>query len=129
MGKTGVLPKIHSKLIPTIPSDAGWQYPESPTVKAFHIPAPEVGTYTVEKDGRTERTLSVALLNTEESRLIGVEKMQFNELSVEARTSTQKSDRNLWPTLTFIALILLLAEWALFQRRPGGWVVRSGANT
>jgi len=131
--KTGVLPKI------LLDADTNYtiRCPDGSTRDAASdgegilsgIPAPEVGTYTVEKDGRTERTLSVALLNTEESRLIGVEKMQFNELSVEARTSTQKSDRNLWPTLTFIALILLLAEWALFQRRPGGWVVRSGANT
>ncbi|MFT5125257.1 MAG: hypothetical protein ACI97B_003901, partial [Verrucomicrobiales bacterium] len=75
------------------------------------------------------RTVSLGLLNPLETHLTGVDKLVFNQLSVDASTGKKKTDRNLWPMLTLIAFILLLVEWVFYQRRPGGWVSRSARGT
>jgi hypothetical protein len=130
--KTGVLPRLQldAETTYTIRGPKGLQREIATNTEGIlsGVPAPLVGEYRVEHEGQLERTLSVALLHAAESSLIGVEQMVFNELAVDASTETHKSDRNLWPVLTFLAFILLLAEWAFFQRRPGGWRPRQGVG-
>lgn len=59
-----------------------------------------------------------SLLSSSETRLIGVEQIQFNEqLSVAATTTPLKTDRSLWWTLACVGFVVLLVEWWFFNRR------------
>jgi Ca-activated chloride channel homolog len=84
------------------------------------VPALKVGKYKVSGDGGSVAEVSVSLLNADETNLSTVEKIEFNELSVEAAQEALDTDQPLWPILATIAIVLLVLEWSYFQRRPAG---------
>ncbi len=84
------------------------------------VPAPVAGVYTVSGGGET-RKVGASLLSSSETRLAGVEKLQFSEdLSVSAAAGELKTDRPLWPLLALRGFGVLLGEWWYYQRGAGG---------
>ncbi len=92
------------------------------------VPAPKVGEYRIREGGVAASVplaarLAASLLSPSETSLAGVDAIEFNEqLSVAASTRPPRADRPLWPSLALIAFCVLLGEWWLSQRRPGGFV-------
>ena len=84
------------------------------------IRAPQTGLYDVREGEVPVRRVGVSLLSPTETSLFGVEEIQFRELQVAATEEPVDLDRPLWPTFALMAFVALLAEWWLFQRRPGG---------
>ena len=86
------------------------------------IPAPRVGVYRITEGGSECARVGASLLSTSETSLAGVEAIRFNEdLSVAASKEPPRTDRSLWWGITLAAFCVLLGEWWLFQRRPGGF--------
>lgn len=83
------------------------------------VRATRVGMYEFINGGDTEHRIGVGLLAATETSMKAVEKIIFNELSVEANTAQQPTDQALWPLLSLIGLAVLLVEWWFFQRRRG----------
>lgn len=130
--RTGVLPPLQTNPSGTfhITGPGGQQDRQSNESGLLNgVPAPKVGTYVVAENGQTIRMVHLGLLSPLETRLTGVEKLVFNQLSVEANPGKKKTDRNLWPLMTLLAFVLLLIEWGFYQRKPGGWVPRSAGST
>jgi hypothetical protein len=80
---------------------------------------PFVGIYEIEGDGEPQR-LGVSLLASSESTLNSVGTLKFPETSVEAATSTVKSDQPLWGWFALAGLFLMTVEWWYFQKKPSG---------
>ncbi|MGQ0636766.1 MAG: vWA domain-containing protein [Planctomycetaceae bacterium] len=93
------------------------------------VPGPAVGQYTIEREGARVAAVGVSLLAGSESSLTTVDRLQFPELAVGAATELLKSDRPNWPWLAVFGFLVLLAEWWVFQKRPGGLPVRSGSTS
>ena len=86
------------------------------------VPAPRVGIYEFDEGGSTRARLAASLLSPRETGLAGVKEIQFREdLAVEASSGPVRTDKALWWTLGLLAFGVLLGEWWLFQRRPGGF--------
>jgi len=86
------------------------------------VPAPRVGRYRVAEGGADVATIGASLLSPSETSLAASDQIQFDEdLSVAASSRPLRADRSLWGLLAFVAFAVLLGEWWLFQRRPGGF--------
>lgn len=90
------------------------------------IPAPLVGLYTI-TGGGDKVTLGTSLLSSSETALGTVDRLEMNELSVEAASAQVATDQSFWALLAAIALAVLLLEWWFFQARPGGFAVQRAA--
>ncbi|MEZ6145522.1 MAG: BatA and WFA domain-containing protein [Planctomycetaceae bacterium] len=84
------------------------------------VAARAVGTYDVSEGGDVVRQVGASLLNATETSLHGVDEIHFRELTVDATTAPATTDRPLWPWLALGAFAVLLGEWWLYLRRPGG---------
>lgn len=84
------------------------------------IGATQTGQYEIRSGGNLLENIGVSLLNAEETSLSSVDRIHFNEVSVEARESRLREDQPLWGELALLAFGLLLLEWWYFQKRPGG---------
>jgi hypothetical protein len=84
------------------------------------VAARAVGAYEIREGGELVKRVGTSLLNSTETSLFGVDEIHFRELSVTATIEPAKTDRPLWPWLAFAAFAVLLGEWWLFLRRPGG---------
>jgi Ca-activated chloride channel homolog len=91
----------------------------SPTGLLTGISAPEPGKYTYRQGETLVASVGVGLLTATETKLQGVETLQFPETKVSTATSTIQTDRPLWSWFAGLGLILLLGEWWYFHRRPG----------
>lgn len=83
------------------------------------LTASRAGLYRLEKGGEPAATLGVSLLSPAETRLHGVDEIQFNELSVSANQKGVRVDRSFWPVVVWCALVVLLIEWWYFNRPRG----------
>jgi Ca-activated chloride channel family protein len=83
------------------------------------IPAPRAGWYTFELDGKEVARIGASVLDVRETTLASVQKIGFEELSVSASEGTIQTNRQLWPIMAFLALMLLVCEWWYFNRRSG----------
>jgi hypothetical protein len=84
------------------------------------IAAPFVGRYSIREGAREVSSTGISLLTASESTLGSVDRLQFRELAVGASATMLQTDRPLWPYLAVTGFVLLIAEWWLFQKRPGG---------
>ncbi|MCA8998344.1 MAG: BatA and WFA domain-containing protein [Planctomycetaceae bacterium] len=84
------------------------------------VPASQIGEYEIRSEGNLVDKIGVGLLDPSETSLFAVDKIQFNELSVQAEDQKLKTDKPLWPKIAFAAFALLLFEWWYFQKRPAG---------
>jgi len=82
------------------------------------IPAPRVGIYRISGSSGTVATVGASVLDAGESSLVSADEIvpRDEELRVAASTTTIDTDRPLWPTLAWIAFVVLLVEWWYFQR-------------
>ena len=83
------------------------------------VPAPRVGLYRISDSSGPVATIGSSVLDAGESSLAGADEIvpRDEELRVGASTATIDSDRPLWPTLAWIAFVILLVEWWYFQRK------------
>ena len=83
------------------------------------VPAPRVGLYRISDSGGRVATIGASVLDAGETSLAGADEIvpRDEELRVGAATATIDSDRPLWPTLAWIAFVVLLVEWWYFQRK------------
>ena len=87
--------------------------------------APKTGKYLITSPLDKETvTVGVSLLNRKESSLQGIEKISFNELAVSADQQTVESAKSLWKIIALLALIMLMIEWWVFNRKPNGTISR-----
>ncbi len=84
------------------------------------VAARTVGTYDIREGGEIVRRVGASLLNSTETSLHAVDEIHFRELSVTAASAPATTDRPLWPWFAFAAFVILLGEWWLYLRRPGG---------
>ena len=84
------------------------------------MPAPRVGRYELASGGEPLGSVGVGLLAESETSLRTAGQLKFREVAVEAAAEKVDRDRPLWTWLAWAALFLLLAEWWVFHRRPGG---------
>jgi hypothetical protein len=79
--------------------------------------APRAGLYRIAGGGKTV-DLGVALLSPAESSLASVDQVRFREIAVQAAAASIPGERALWRALALAALLVCLAEWWYFHRRP-----------
>ncbi len=84
------------------------------------IAAPMIGRYRVDSGTGEPEMFGVSLQSVTETQLEGVDTLQVKEVRVTAATTRLQTDRPLWPWLALLGFSLLLLEWLLFQKRPGG---------
>ncbi len=82
------------------------------------VSALKVGLYHYEGTGVVR---GANLLSLSETSLRQVDAVEFREARVTAEAQTMETDRPIWHWLAALGLLVLLAEWWVFQRRPGGW--------
>jgi hypothetical protein len=125
--RTGVLPDL--TLLPktnyTILAPDGSKRQEMTDARGVlsGIPATRAGVYRVDRGGDVTM-LSANLLSARETVLGSVDRLQLNELSVEAVEEEIATDQSLWSWLAGIAFFVLMLEWWVFQARPGGYAAR-----
>ena len=83
------------------------------------LDARKVGLYRYE--GADDVVRGANLLSLAETSLTQVEAVEFREARAVAEAQAIETDRPLWQWLAAIGLFVLLLEWWVFQRRPGGW--------
>ncbi|MBI2923551.1 MAG: VWA domain-containing protein [Planctomycetes bacterium] len=76
----------------------------------------KVGLYRFEAGGST-RPFGVNLLSEAESNLAPADSLGAGASRVEAAASAGEDNRDLWPWLAGAAILILLVEWACFNRR------------
>jgi hypothetical protein len=84
------------------------------------IAAPMIGRYFVDSGTGEPEMFGVSLQSVTETQLEGVDTLKVKEVRVTAATTRLQTDRPLWPWLALLGFSLLLLEWLLFQKRPGG---------
>ncbi len=101
-----------------------WEYPNGSTQKVtssvkgklIGLSCPVSGQYLLSDASQPVLSMGASLLDARESSLIGVEQLQFRELSVTAAAKPLAMDRSFWPTMLWLALAVLLFEWWYFHR-------------
>lgn len=78
-------------------------------------PVDRVGMVTLERSGRTVKTMAVNLCDVSESDL-----RSMGELKPANASMVESGRRSIWFYLTCLALGLIVAEWFLYQRRIVG---------
>ena len=76
-----------------------------------------VGTYRAEPGLRGRDVFAVNLFNTVESRIEPAEALTLGAQSVEARAGTIEVNNPAWRYLLLAALVFLLVEWVIYNRR------------
>ncbi|MBX3436637.1 MAG: BatA and WFA domain-containing protein [Planctomycetaceae bacterium] len=121
---TGILPPLAVKAEQPYRVTGPGGFSVSPTSDADGllkgIAARTVGSYMVADGNDVVERVGASLLDATETSLLGVDEIHFRELSVAANTTPATMDRPLWPWLALSAFAVLLGEWWLFLRRPGG---------
>jgi Ca-activated chloride channel homolog len=81
----------------------------------------ELGFYAVNlisKDSTKVEYFAVNLFDEDESNIQPRETIQIGRDSVTPAASTQIGQREFWPWLAGLALLILLIEWQVYQRKP-----------
>ncbi len=75
------------------------------------------GAYTFHLGEDRERTYVVNLLDRRESDLTPRKSLQWQKVEVAAAVRVGKENRELWPWLALVGLVLLMVEWYVYNRR------------
>lgn len=120
-GTTGILAEIPAKVDATYdirgPDNVTRQEKADTRGLLSGVAAPKAGKYKVSGNG-IDTEIGASLLNERVTRLGSVERIQFQEIAIDAKKIDPKTDRSIWPTLAWLGLAVLLIEWWYFQRRP-----------
>ncbi len=122
--RAGILPSILLSPVTTYEV----KYPDNSTRQEttgqdgilFGIPAPIIGQYAIQSNGKLVAMPGVSLLEPTESLLVSSDQINFEELSVAGTQASVKINKSIWSLLAKIALCVMLLEWWFFQRRPKG---------
>jgi hypothetical protein len=79
-------------------------------------PLPRVGVYRVNWDGREQRSFAVNLLDSAESDLAPRPSIDIGDERIVAG-ETRRTPRDAWKWVALAALLLLLLEWYVYNRR------------
>jgi hypothetical protein len=79
-------------------------------------PMPRVGIYRVKWDGQVQRSFAVNLLDSRESDLSPRPSIDIGDESIKAG-ETRSAPRDVWKWVALVALLLLLLEWYIYNRR------------
>jgi hypothetical protein len=79
-------------------------------------PLPRVGIYKARWEGKVQRSFAVNLLDTEESDVAPRPSIDIGDERI-ASGETHRTPRDLWKWVALAALILLLVEWYIYNRR------------
>jgi len=104
----------------------------SPSNQAYTLPSNqttftqthELGYYAVNlisADSNTIEYFAVNLFDDNESNIQPRDVVQVGQVAVTSAVSGQVGQRELWPWLAALALIVLMIEWQVFHRRQ--WIV------
>ncbi len=121
---TGVLPAIelskNEQVRVTSPDGKHESRSSNETGILRGVSAPIMGEYEVRSDGKLVTKVGVGLLNADETSLLTIDKIQFNEIGVDAEADQLEMDKPLWPKFALAAFFVLLFEWWYFQKKPTG---------
>lgn len=79
-------------------------------------PLPRVGIYQVKWDGQVQRSFAVNLLDSAESDLMPRPSIDIGDERIAAG-ETRNTPRDVWKWVALAALLLLLLEWYIYNRR------------
>ena len=79
-------------------------------------PLPRVGVYRVKWDGSEQHSFAVNLLDSEESDLTPRPSIDIGDERIVAG-ETRRTPRDAWKWVALAALLLLLLEWYVYNRR------------
>ena len=77
----------------------------------------EAGVYTLLAGTEVRALFPVSLLDSRESRLIPSAKVDFGDFSVQVKSSLQEQGKDLWKWCALAALLFLVLEWFVYNRR------------
>ncbi|MDZ4829832.1 MAG: VWA domain-containing protein [Phycisphaerae bacterium] len=72
------------------------------------------------REGRQTRRFAANLLSVAEGRIVPLEKLTLGEKEVVGARGTKNARSALWPALLGLALLMVLIEWWVYQRRTAG---------
>ena len=84
------------------------------------VAAPRAGEYVIIGGSEKPARVGASLLSVSETSLTSVEQIEFGDQLRVAAAAPAKSDRSLWWSLALAGFFVLLVEWWIYQRRPGG---------
>jgi hypothetical protein len=79
-------------------------------------PLPRVGIYRVTWDGHVQRSFAVNLLDSQESDLLPRPSIDIGDERIVAG-ETRSTPRDVWKWVALAALVLLMLEWYIYNRR------------
>jgi hypothetical protein len=87
-------------------------------------PIRRAGIYTLRwdesgRDGRQEKRFTANILSDKEGQIRPLEKLVLGEREVAGLGGTVNARSSLWPALLGIALLVVMLEWWIYQRRAG----------
>jgi hypothetical protein len=77
----------------------------------------EAGVYQLLVDGKARASFPVGLLSSSESRLTPSPRVDFGDFSIEVKSTVEEGGRELWKWFALGALLFLLVEWQVYNRR------------
>jgi hypothetical protein len=79
-------------------------------------PLPSVGIYRVFWDGKLQRSFAVNLVDSAESDVVPRESIDIGDERIAAGV-IRSTPRDMWKWVALIAVVLLLVEWYIYNRR------------
>jgi Ca-activated chloride channel family protein len=113
------LPPEVERVVIASPSDTVYNFKPASASLAF-TETGELGFYAVNflsKDKNSYEYFAVNLFDEAESNLRPRQTIQVGRTAVSAATSEQVGQRELWPWLAALALLILLIEWQVYHHR------------
>jgi Ca-activated chloride channel homolog len=118
--QTGVLPAVDLKASVEYEINGPDNSPQTvladETGQLRGVTANQVGRYRITGENAEQRSVAANLLSSTESTLTPVGSIEFDEQTVASADEVLASDQPVWSIVAFLAFVLLLVEWWIFQR-------------
>ncbi len=99
------------------PSGRTWEAPRAPGNVFRFLGTEELGVYEVRDSGRRVERFAVNLFDSQESNLKPRAELDFEWNKIQAETGARPQPREGWKNLLMLALVVLLFEWYIYNRR------------